>query len=430
MLLSQIYRCYTKKAGYARLRRMFVNGKWVRNWAVEQCRNAHKVAEKHPSYFTLTKLWTAARNADERNLEFGVTEQRSVIRGVTEGYKRFFNKHHARPPRFSGDLVKSFRLLRKPERVRRQDYRVRIKGVGYVRFTDRRGLIKRHGCTFVRIVRSSLGTEYTIQVVYERPEAPENSCADTPMAVDLGCKAIATLADGTSYAPIKKSEPRRDALQRRAAKTKKDTRLRRKRFGAWRKEAERVVRRNRGYRHEVAADVVKRSANLFLDDLKVERMTRAGGSRKTGLNRSMRAQGLYELVQLLKYKSTLLGGKVELVPPNDTTQRCSACHHKPEERLRLADRKHRCAMCGKTQCRDVNAALNVLYRGHCPDGWAASLSYAQHVSAHLDAERHPLLDAVAGLGSVQNRARELHPQGCYAPTSAGEIDHRPTRQIG
>ncbi len=63
----------------------------VRNWAVEQCRNAHKAAEKHPSYFTLTKLWTAARNADERNLEFGVTEQRSVIRGVTEGYKRFFN---------------------------------------------------------------------------------------------------------------------------------------------------------------------------------------------------------------------------------------------------------------------------------------------------------------------------------------------------
>ncbi len=89
MLLSQTYRCYTKKAGYARLRRMFVNGKWVRNWAVEQCRNAHKVAEKHPSYFTLTKLWTAARRADERNLEFGVAEQRSVIRGVTEGYKRF-----------------------------------------------------------------------------------------------------------------------------------------------------------------------------------------------------------------------------------------------------------------------------------------------------------------------------------------------------
>ncbi len=112
-------------------------------------------------------------------------------------------------------------------------------------------------------------------------------------------------------------------------------------------------------------------------------MTRAGGSRKTGLNRSMRAQGLYELVQLLKYKSALLGGKVALVPPNDTTQRCSACHHKPEERLRLADsplciswvvqmpaekitrrvRKDMCEHCKEAIDRDLSTSINALGKG-------------------------------------------------------------------
>jgi putative transposase len=47
------------------------------------------------------------------------------------------------------------------------------------------------------------------------------------------------------------------------------------------------------------------------------------------------------------------------VPPQNTTQMCSACSRLPTVTKTLKDRVHRCEWCGYEADRDLNAALNI-----------------------------------------------------------------------
>jgi putative transposase len=57
------------------------------------------------------------------------------------------------------------------------------------------------------------------------------------------------------------------------------------------------------------------------------------------------------------------GRKVVLVPPAYTTMTCSKCGTIAKERLGLAERTFRCASCGYTASRDLNAARTILAQG-------------------------------------------------------------------
>jgi transposase len=86
------------------------------------------------------------------------------------------------------------------------------------------------------------------------------------------------------------------------------------------------------------------------------RWTRNIVAQKRGLNREIHRQGWGLLVARLKHKAR---GRLELVPPAYTSQRCSQCGHvAPENRKSQA--VFRCVACGVGPCNaDVNAARNI-----------------------------------------------------------------------
>ena len=61
------------------------------------------------------------------------------------------------------------------------------------------------------------------------------------------------------------------------------------------------------------------------------------------------------------YKAERRGGRVILVNPAGTSQKCSECDEVVPKDLSV--RVHRCPRCGLILDRDVNAARNVLKRG-------------------------------------------------------------------
>jgi putative transposase len=64
---------------------------------------------------------------------------------------------------------------------------------------------------------------------------------------------------------------------------------------------------------------------------------------------------------LAAYKAELRGGRVILVNPSGTSQKCSGCDEiVPKD---LSTRKHMCPRCGLVIDRDVNAARNILKLG-------------------------------------------------------------------
>ncbi|MGI0080215.1 MAG: zinc ribbon domain-containing protein, partial [Nitrososphaerales archaeon] len=95
-----------------------------------------------------------------------------------------------------------------------------------------------------------------------------------------------------------------------------------------------------------------------------------------------------KLRNLPAYKAERRGGRVILVNPRGTSQKCSGCGEVVPKSL--SERVHTCLNCGLTLDRDINAARNILK-------WGLEQSHA---------ETEPLL--VTRISKFQSRKREAN----------------------
>ena len=93
---------------------------------------------------------------------------------------------------------------------------------------------------------------------------------------------------------------------------------------------------------------------VFVEDLKVSRMSKDKGKR---MNRENRSLGWYQLRQMLSYKSLMVA-----VNPAYTSQKCSKCGHTSRGN-RISQSEFVCCSCGYEMNADINAAMNILERG-------------------------------------------------------------------
>ncbi len=128
----------------------------------------------------------------------------------------------------------------------------------------------------------------------------------------------------------------------------------------------------RGYQHRLSHQLIRNHQTTCIEDTQTSNLTRsakgtaaepgANVSRKTGLNRSILAQGWYGLRTKLEYKAEWYGRQFVPVPAHHTSQRCSACGHVAAgNRLNQSD--FRCTNCGHEANADVNAAENIRRQG-------------------------------------------------------------------
>ncbi len=104
-----------------------------------------------------------------------------------------------------------------------------------------------------------------------------------------------------------------------------------------------------------------------------------------------------ELRRQLEYKTNWYGSSITVIGrffPSSRT--CSACGAKAK--LTLADRVYRCAACGFTADRDVNAAINIAAQA------AVALGMKETLNARRAADDHPL--AAGGSRSSSATKRE------------------------
>ena len=309
-------------------------------------------------YYRLTPF----RNADKEAGKWLLVAQRSVVARVADAYKQFSEKKRGRPRKFK--RVRSCEVG-KPRRCKEKgnQWYITIAEVGRIWFKPTDALMDSEWeVTKARVVRHSLGTGYDIQLTIRKLRTHE---VDTraPIGIDPGVKTTATLSDGTKYPKVDIDDRRQRRLQRRMSRAKKGSRSRAKKRRAYRKECQRIATRRRGILHEYTTDIVKHhSANIALEALRVANLTRKGGRRKRGSNRAMLGNGLGMLAPMLTYKAERAGGGLAMIPAKNTTQTCSHCGVKPEDKIGLSVRTYNCEACGWVQCRDVNAARNSLHR--------------------------------------------------------------------
>jgi putative transposase len=201
------------------------------------------------------------------------------------------------------------------------------------------------------------------------------------IGVDLGVRdlLVAAAPDGQEVVriaaprPLRKAQRRLRALQRKAARqhgpcprgTPRSS-LRRDPSQGW-LDTQAQIRRIHAQVANLRADALHKATTALaqqhrvigVEDLAVACMSRRGGSRKRGLNKSLADASLGAVARLLAYKTTWYGSalvKVGRFYPS--SKRCSSCGA-VKAKLALHERTYHCERCGLVIDRDINAAVNL-----------------------------------------------------------------------
>ena len=92
-----------------------------------------------------------------------------------------------------------------------------------------------------------------------------------------------------------------------------------------------------------------------------------GKKQRKGMNKSVLDAGWSTFRSMLEYKCNHAGVHYLKIDEKYTTQDCSCCgsrHNSPKGRADLGIRQWRCNNCNTLHDRDINAATNILVRGH------------------------------------------------------------------
>lgn len=234
---------------------------------------------------------------------------------------------------------------------------------GRIRFNRHRdipGTIK-----FCRIVRKPSG--WYLQVITDVAAVPLPKTGKE-IGLDFGITTLVADSDGNKVENprhLNKSLRKLRFHQRRLAKAQKGSVRRKKKARIVARTHERIANQRRDYLHKTARSYVNRC-----DVICIENLTPSTMVKTHCLARAITDASWSMLRQLLESKAASAGKEVIAVPPQFTSQRCSSCGEMVVKSLSV--RTHLCPHCGYQECRDVNAAKNILRLGQSLRGGQAN----------------------------------------------------------
>lgn len=214
---------------------------------------------------------------------------------------------------------------------------------------------------------ASVGTELEVA----EPAPPKGP----PIGIDLGVAQSLTLSDGRVYTlPVAtpSEEIRLQRLARAVSRRRLGSKRRDKAVRRLERARGRIARRVDDARHRITTQLASEHSLIVIEDLAVKRMSRSAAGTlerpgrnvraKSGLNRSILAQGWAETRRQLTYKCEASRTELRAVAPARTSQRCSRCGI-VDPASRRSQSVYLCTTCGHGENADANAAKNILALG-------------------------------------------------------------------
>jgi putative transposase len=179
------------------------------------------------------------------------------------------------------------------------------------------------------------------------------------VGVDVRVSNVVALSDGTVVENprfLDGSLEQIKTLQARLSRKKRGSRNREKANRSLAK-AWRTVRRQRDdFAHKLSHELAEKNNLIAFEDLRIQNMVKNHNIASAIMDASWG-----KLRQLTAYKAERRGGRVILIDPRGTSQKCSRCGQILKKDLSV--RVHECPSCGLVMDRDVNAARNILQAG-------------------------------------------------------------------
>ncbi len=361
MLRTYKYRIYPTETQQAALKDILDIARWLYNHALVYRRKCWNESRRSVFYEEQAAMWREWRNEpgldDEENplRQLNMSAGQQVLRRLDKAYREFLKGKRGRP-KFKGWRYFNSLNYKPGDGAAIRNGKLYIQHVGNITVKWHRDLPVGN-LKNVILLRKPSGWYVLFQMECAdiEPVASENP----PVGVDVGIHHALALSDGTvidSPQYLRQSLRKVRVLHRRIARRKKGSKGREQAVRQLAKELEHIANQRRDWWHKVVHWLVNTYGTVVLEDLDITFMLRNGN-----LSRAAYDVALGIFYDILSYKAFEAGVAVMAVDPRYTSQECSGCGEIVPKALSV--RVHQCPHCGFTADRDVNAALNILYRG-------------------------------------------------------------------
>jgi len=283
-----------------------------------------------------------------------------VLQRLDKAYQKFFNKIGKYPkskrrgkynsftyPQYGGFRIKGNKLV--------------LSCIGSIKFRMHRipiGTLKR--CTVIR----DIDQWYCCITTDDGMEKLAITNVDTtrPVGIDVGLLNWLTLSDGKviqNTLDFEAQAKKIKHLQRNLARKQKNSRNREKARIQLAKAWQKVRRSRNNFVHKISKTLSDEGYTLVV----FEKLNIANMVKNHSLAQAIMDATWSKLRQYTAYKVERRSGRIILVNPNGTSQKCSRCGVVAEKKLGLDERIFECHACGLVIDRDMNAAKNILKLG-------------------------------------------------------------------
>lgn len=324
------------------------------------------------------------------------TVLQKTISNLDKAYKNFFKKPgQFEKPKFKSRKHRSQSFTGRVNKFKSGKTSVYVAGNRYI-YVPKLGFIKVSKTTRINgqikeytITRESFG-DYYISFQIEEPDCELLAKTKQLMGGDLGLTHLLTLSNGLKFSKFSPGQTLALSLKAQSKASKSMDRNSKilntkeliyliekgifdddkydaselskfknheKRMRKSAKAQRKVANKRHDYLHKLTTKLVKTYDVIVLEDLKVKNMLKNHKLAKAISNASWAT-----FVRLLRYKCEWYGKLFILVPPHYTSRICHQCGWDSGKKP-LDIREWTCPHCHETHDRDINAAINILYRG-------------------------------------------------------------------
>jgi putative transposase len=363
------------------MRRFAGSCRFVYNKALALQKERHEQGQKKLGYAGLCQLLTAWRHsADTAWLaDAPVHPLQQALQDLERAYSHFFAQRAGFPRFKKKGRSDSFRYSgSETTKLDQVNSRIYLPKLGWMRYRNSREVLG----TVKNVTVSKHAGKWFVSIQTER-EVDRPIPQGGAVGMDMGIARLATLSDGTFYAPLnsfKRHEARlRKAQQALSRKVKFSNN--------WKKAKARLQRihsqmanARRDFLHKVSTAISKSQAIVCIEDLQVRNMSKlAAGTAdapgknvraKSALNKAILDQGWYEFRCMLEYKLAWKGGRLIVVPPQNTSRTCPCCGHVLSDN-RQTQAWFECVACGYENNADRGSGPEA-FRGSGPEAFRGS----------------------------------------------------------
>lgn len=359
------YRLYPTKTQERKLSWTLFRCAELYNAALQERRDAYKKTGKSPNLSEQSRSLVAVKEVRPEYKDIHSHVLQGVVKQLDNSFQAFFRRVKSGDtpgyPRFkSGSRWDSFKF----KEVTRSDgsftgpgkilesSRVYIPKIGNVRIRLHRELEGRPKTLSIKREGNEWYAVYVCEVGHD--PLPKNEFS---VGVDLGINPNFLITSDGEFVEspryFRAARKKLAGLQRKANKQKRRSKRQQKTYKAVGKLHRKVARQRRDFHHKTARKLVNENGAIYHENLNV------AGMVKSRLAQSVHDAGWAQFIQILSFKAEEAGRRVVGVDPKYTSQDCSSCGARQKVPI---GKPYEC-VCGLKINRDVNAALNILYRG-------------------------------------------------------------------